>query len=171
MEALSRAKMPITFYSWNFVPELEEWQLIIATPWYDSKGPQATYRALVDALQESGIYPRVPVRRVYIKSPSDPLVKALQKDQKEGFVHILKHSGQGNGMHYSLIFAPNTGEGGAVPARRFSSLDDLRRFLEEDLRLGSHSIEEALDEMKRSGAGSIYPVVLSARQVKKLALR
>ncbi len=166
MEALSRAKMPITFYGWNFVPELEEWQLIIATPWYDSKGPQTTYRALVDALQESGIYGRVPVRRVYIKSPRDPVVKALQKDQKEGFVHI----GQGNGMQYSLIFAPTTGEGGAVPVRRFSSLDDLRRFLEEDLRLGSHSIEGALDEMKRSGAGSIYPVALSSRQVKKLAL-
>jgi hypothetical protein len=171
IEALSRAKIPITLCEWNYVPQLEEWQLIIATPWYDSKGPQAAYRALMDALQEADIYEKVPVRRVYIKSPRDPLVKALQQDQKEGYVHILKHSGQGNGMHYSLIFAPTTGEGGAVPARRFSSLDDLRRFLEEDLRLGSYSIEEALDEMKRSGAGSIYPVALSARQVKKLALR
>ncbi len=169
MEVLSRAKIPVTFSEWNYVPELEEWQLIIATPWYDSKGPQATYRALVDALQEASIYEKVPMRRVFVRSSRDPLVKALQREVKEGFVHILKHPGHGNGMQYSLIFAPITGEG-AVPVRRFSSLDDLRRFLAEDLRLGSHSVEEALDEMRRSGTGSIYPVVLSTRQGKKLGL-
>src|SRR5258708_31433013 len=170
MEALSRAKVPVTLCEWHYVPQLEEWQLIIASPWYDSRGPQATYRSLVEALQEADIYEKAPLRRVYVKSPRDPLVKALQKEQKEGFVHILKQSGHGNGIHYSLIFAPIAGKGGALPARRFSSLDDLRRFLEEDLRLGSHSIEEALDEMKHSGAGSIYPVAFSSRRVKKLAM-
>jgi hypothetical protein len=175
MEALSRIRIPVTLCDWHYVPQLEEWQLIIATPWYDSKGPQTTYRALVDALQMAGIYERVPMRRVFIRSPSDPLVKAIEsemKDRKEGFVHILKHMGQGNGMQYSLMFAPVTGTGGgAVPARRFSTIEDLRQFLEEDLHLRSNSIDEALDEVKRGGAGSIYPVALSTRLVKKLGLR
>ncbi len=169
MEVLSRAKIPVTLCEWSYIPQLEEWQLFIATPWYDSKGPRATYRALVDALQKAGIFARVPFRRVSFRSPRDPLIKALQQEQRDGFVHILKHPGHGNGTQYSLIFAPIKGEGGVVPVRRFSSLDDLRRFLAKDLRLGSHSIEDALDEMKRSGAGSIYPVSFSTRQVKKQA--
>ena len=173
LEVLSRAKIPVTLCDWNYVPQLEEWQLIIATPWYDRKGPLATYTALVNALLEAGIYTRVPITRVSVRSPRDPRVQALQqavKGQREGFVHILKHAGRGNGTQYSLIFAPIAGEAGVVPVRRFSSLDELRRFLDEDLRLGPHSIEEALDEMKRSGAGSIYPVAFSARQVKKLVM-
>src|SRR5260370_16499726 len=91
MEVLSRAKIPVTFSEWNYVPELEEWQLIIATPWYDSKGPQATYRALVDALQEASIYEKVPMRRVFVRSSRDPLANTLPRDVKTAFVLIPNH--------------------------------------------------------------------------------
>jgi len=168
MEALSQTQIPVTLCEWNYVPQLEEWQLIIATPWYDSKGPRTTYRALVDALQNAGVYERVPMRRVFIRSPGDPLVKTLQreaKQQHQGAAHILKH-----GSEYSLIFPPLSGSGGSVPARRFSSLDDLKQFLIDDLHLRPNSIDEALDEIRQSGAGSISPVTMTARQAKKLGL-
>jgi hypothetical protein len=86
-DALSRVRMPVTLLEWNYAPQLEEWQLILATPWYDSKGPRTTYQALVGALEKAGIYEQVPMRRVFVRSPNDPLVKALvqeAKDQKEG---------------------------------------------------------------------------------------
>lgn len=164
VEALNRVKIPVTLWEWIYVPQLEEQQMIIATPWYDSKGPQTTYRALVDALQKAGIYERVPMRRLFLKSPADPVVKALQREAKEqvqGTIHILKH-----GNEYSLVFAAITSTG--VP--RFSNLDDLRRFLAANLRLKSSSIEDAFDEVKHSGAGSIYPVTLTAREVKRFGL-
>ncbi len=173
MEALSRVSIPVTLCEWNYVPQLEEWQLVIATPWYDSKGPRTTYASVVNALQKAGIYKRVPMRRVFVRSPEDEIVKALQqeaREQRQGFVHLLRHPGPNNGKRYSLIFAPITGRGGPVPARRFSRLEDLREFLAEDLHLRSSSIEEALDEMARSGASSISPVSLTARTIKKLGL-
>jgi hypothetical protein len=168
MEALSGSAIPVTLCEWNYVPQLEEWQLIIATPWYDSKGPRTTYRALVDALQKTGVYERVPMRRVFIRSPEDPLVKTLQREAKEqhqGSVHVLKH-----GSEYSLIFPPFYGAGGSVSARRFSSIEDLKQFLTDDLHLRRNSIDEAVDEIRRSGAGSIYPVTMTGRQAKKLGL-
>jgi hypothetical protein len=168
MEALSRSRIPVTLCEWNYVPQLEEWQMIIATPWYDSKGPLATYRALVDALQKTGVYERVPMRRVVVSSPDDPLVKTLlreAKEQHQGSAYILKH-----GSEYSLIFPPLYGSGGSVSARRFSSLDDLKQFLVDDLHLRSNSIDEALDEIRHSGAGSISPVTMTPRQAKKLGL-
>jgi hypothetical protein len=172
LEALDRARLPVTLCEWNYVPQLQEWQLIIATPWHDSKGPRTAYRAVVDALEKAGIYQRVPMRRVFLKSPDDPLVKLLQQESRmqwDGFVHILRHHGNGKAQEYSLVFTPIMHEG-AAPVQRFSTLDDLKSFLREDLRLNPNSFDGALDEMRRTGAGSIYPIALTTRQVKKLGL-
>ena len=101
-------------------------------------------------------------------SPDDPLVKTLQREAREqyqGFVHILKH-----GSEYSLIFPPLYGSGGPVAARRFSSLDDLKQFLTDDLHLRPSSIDETLNEIRRSGAGSMHPVTITARQATRLGL-
>ena len=172
LEALDRARVPVTLCEWNYVPQLQEWQLIIATPWHDSKGPRTTYRAVVDALEKAGIYQRVPIRRVFLKSPDDSLVKLLQQQartQWDGFVHILRNHGNGKTQEYSLVFTPITREDFA-PVQRFTALDDLKLFLAEDLNLNPSSFQGALDEMRRTGAGSIYPVTLTTRQIKKLGL-
>lgn len=172
LEALDRARIPVVLCEWNYVPQLQEWQLIIATPWHNSKGPRTTYRAVVDALERAGIYQRVPMRRVFLKNPDDSLVKLLQQEARtrwDGFVHILRHHGDGKAQEYSLVFTPIMREG-AAPVQRFSTLDDLKSFLTDNLHLNPNSFEGALDEMRRTGAGSIYPVTLTTRQIKKLRL-
>ena len=173
MEAISRTKIPITLCKWVYLPELEEWHLVVASPWYDTKGPLKTYGAVTDALERAGIYKKIPIGRVRVTSPANPLAKAPQQkasEPRDGFVHLLKHARSKNGDQYSLIFAPISGPGGALPARRFSSLDDLRLFLAKDLHLRSGSIEDAIDEMKRNGASSVHPVSLATRHARKLGL-
>jgi len=171
LEALSRVRFPITLGEWIYVPELEEWHMILATPWYDSKGLRTTYRALVDALQAAGIYERVPMRRVIVKSPSDPIVKALRqevKEQKQGTAHILKH-----GSKYSFIFPAAillADAGGPMPVVRFSNTEDLRTFLARELHLKSSAIEDSLDDLTHGGSASIFPVTLNSRDVKRLGL-
>lgn len=173
MEALSRTKIPISVCKWIYLPELEEWQFVVASPWYDTKGPLKTSRAVLDSFERAGIYKKLPIRRVRVTSPDNPLARAPQqniREPREGFVHILKQARPKNGDQYSLIFAPIAGPGGALPARRFSTLDDLRTFLAHDLHLGSCSIEDAIGEMKRVGASSVHPVSLGIRHAKKLGL-
>ena len=172
LDALDKAHLPVALCKWNYVPQVEEWQLIIATPWHDSKGPRTTWKALISALDKAGIYARVPMRRVFLKSPADPLVKLLQQEagsQWEGVVHVLRHPGNGHAPGYSVVFTPVTGAG-SVGVRRFSKLDDLKSFLLEDLGLGPSSVESAVGEMVRRSAGEIRPVSLTARQIKKLGL-
>jgi hypothetical protein len=109
LDALSRSPMPVSLFDWYYVPQLEEWQFVIATPWYDSKGPRESWSALVDALQKAKLYERVPTRRVFVKSPDDPVVKMLEQEAREfrqGFLHVLHSKKDGQ---YSLIFAPITG--------------------------------------------------------------
>lgn len=173
MEALSRTKIPVTVCKWIYLPELEEWHLVIASPWYDTKGALKTSRAVLDALERAGIYKRVPIGRVRVTSPDNPLAKVLPqkvREPREGFVHILKQAHPKNGDQYSLIFAPIAGPGGALPARRFSALDDLKQFLAHDLHLKSSAIEDAIEEMKRTGASSVHPVSLGIRNARKLGL-
>lgn len=173
IDALSRAKIPVTLCDWNFVPELDEWQLVIATPWNDTKGPREAYTRVIKALQNAGIYQDVPIRRVFVRSPSDSLVKALEREMREhreGEIHIVRYSGARKRNQYSVVFFPYAGPGGSVPARRFSDVSELREFLEEDLQIRASSIEEALTELDRSGSASISRVQLTARELKKLGL-
>lgn len=173
LAALSLAKIPVTLSDLNYVPQLDEWQLIIATPWYDSKGPRETYSRIFKALQDVGIFEDIPTRRLFLKSPADPLVKALERDvkrQTEGSIHILGDKKPVHERGYTVIFAPYTGSGGAVPARHFVGSDKLRSFLEDDLYISRSSIDEALSELGRKGSASILNVQLTRKELKKLAL-
>jgi hypothetical protein len=154
LQALSQTQMPVALCDWNDDEELEEPQLIIATPWYDSRGPRAAYSVLVEALQKEKVYDLVPIRRVYLKSPADPLVKLLQREvteAPEGFLHVLRHT-EGS---YSIVFAPLNGPGSPVPAKHFSGRDDAQQFLLTRLRLSDHEVEKAFREVAQFGNGAI----------------
>jgi hypothetical protein len=173
LEALSRSAMPVSFFDWHYVPQLDEWQLVIATPWYDSKGPLRAWSVLLDALQRAGVYEQVPTRRVFLKSPDDPLVRALEQEarhQKQGFVHVMRGSAPSGGPQYSVIFAPITGGGGPVPAKHLANEAELASFLTDRLGLRKSAVEDALIEARRRGTSSIFPVHLSVRELKKAGL-
>lgn len=173
MAALSRAKIPVTLCDWNYVPHLDEWQLIIASSWYDSKGPREAYIRVFSALKDAGIYQEVPLLRLSLKSPRDPLVKALEREvkaEREGVVHIVDYSRQGHNRQYSVVFSPFSGHGGALPSKKVSGIERLREFLEEHLLIGKSSVDEAFGELERKGNASIFHVRLTHREAKTLGL-
>lgn len=174
-EALSRTDIPVTVCVLEYVPEVEEWQLFVATPLYDSAGPLEASSRIIGALQSAGIYKDVPIRRVSVLSPDDKLAKTLEQDikiRKEGAIHIVAHdrSEPHQEKVYSVIFAPFAGPGGAVPARHFTGLEELRKFLEERLHIRKTRVEEELSELERKGSSSIFNVQLTNREAKRLGL-
>jgi hypothetical protein len=172
MDALSRTQIPVSLCDWYDVPQLGEAQLVIATPWYDSKGPLTSYSAVVNALQKAGVYEEIPMRRVFLKSPSDPLVKAMEQEAKEksgGFLHLLRHTGPQKHESYSVLFMPHAGGGGAVPARHFSGKEETEAFLLNRLRLRRSSVEEGFEEVEQQGS-SVIPVRLTMRQLRTSGL-
>lgn len=159
LEALSRTQMPVTFSDWHYVPQLGEWQLVIATPWCDTKGPITAWSAFLDALKSAGIDEEVPTRRVFLKSPNDPLVKSLEDEARErahGFLHLGRQLTPEGLPEYSAIFAPVTGRGGFVPSRRFSRREDLEQFLTTRLQLRKSAVSDALFEVDKVGYSSIF---------------
>jgi len=171
--ALSRAKIPITVCDWHYVSPLDEWQLIVATPLYDTKGPHEAYSKIVGALQHENIYQDVPIRRMFVKSPSDPQVKLLEREMStgiEGTIFLDFHNGPNRKNIYSVVFAPFIGPGGAVPAKRFSDRQVLLDFLESDLHLSRSRAEEALTELHHRNHTWISSILLTKRNAKKLGL-
>lgn len=169
IEALSRAQIPITLCDWNFVPQLGEWQLVIATPWYDTKGPREVNRLIIKALIKAGVYEDAPMRRIFVKSPDDPIVKTMERELKlrtEGSIHITKHTPH----KYSVIFTPYTGPGGAVPSIQLTDDAELTDFLQNRIRISSPFVESALSQLAKAGHASIPNVQLSGKRAKRLGL-
>jgi hypothetical protein len=170
--ALSLAAIPVTLVDVDYIPQLGEWQIFVATPLYDSKGPKEANRRVIKAFQDVGVYQGVPIRRVFVKSPNDSTVKELEaavKEKREGAIHILESS-RSKSERYSVIFAPFAGPGGAVPSRRFDSLENLRAFLEEEIGVSRSSVDEAFSDIRREHSASIFNVHLTRREAKKLFL-
>jgi hypothetical protein len=172
LEALSRTQMPVSFSDWYYVPQLGEWQLVIATSWFDTKGPIAAWSAFVDALKSAGIHDEVPTRRIFLKSPNDPLVKVLEDEARErahGFVHIGRQDSSEGQPEYSVIFAP-VSRSGCVPSKQFSKREDLEKFLTSRLQIRKSAVSDAMFEVEKKGYGSIFPVQPGLRELRKSGL-
>src|SRR5712692_4277617 len=93
VEALSRAKMPVTAVDWIWVPQFEASQLVVVTSLHDTKGPREAYARVLNALSTAGVYQDIPIRELFVISPQDPLALELVRQLKsiaEGSIHILK---------------------------------------------------------------------------------
>ncbi len=193
---LTRASIPVTVYLWAFVPQLGEWQLIIGTPLVDSKGPLAAYGEVNKALRKEGLFDDVPLRRIFLRSPNDRALKSLQKQSgavpQEAF-RVVNEPIAGNFVedaylyggsifivragslrpsrreYYSVIYTPRSGQRTPAPPLRLGKIEDVRRFLEEKLRLDTRAVDQQLEKLTASQS-VLIPVTLTTVQLRALGL-
>jgi hypothetical protein len=195
--ALTRARIPVAVYLWAFVPQLQEWQFIIATPLVDTKGPLAAYGEVNKVLRREGLFDDTPLRRIFLRSPNDRVLKSLEKESRavpqESF-RIVNEQIAGNFVEdaylyhgsidiirlensrgvafdkYSVVYLPYSG-GGAVPSRQIDGAENLKEFLESNLlHLRKDVVESALKELSESGSASIPNVQLKTHELRRLGL-
>jgi hypothetical protein len=169
VSALSRAQIPVTAVDWKWVSELGEWQLIVVTRLHDQDGPNAAYRQILDALSKAGWYNSFPIRRLFVKSPQDPVAQALVQELKhnvEGSVHINRRLNE----PYTVVFAPYLGTGGAIPSIERSSERDLRDFLAKKLDIPPYKIDSALRRLEDNGNTTILEVRQPMKKLRHLGL-
>lgn len=173
VSALSRAQIPVTAVDWNWVPQLEESQLIVVTPLVDTRGPRETYARILEALSIAGVYQSIPIRKLFVKSPGDPVAQRLIEDLKrtsEGSIHIVSNTTKTGAVEYAVVFAPYVGSGGAIPSKHLMGSDELRVFLEKRLGIDPYVMDQALAELTQRRSATIFNVQLSLRRAKKLNL-
>ncbi len=193
--ALTKAKIPVTVYLWAFIPQLQEWQFMIATPLVDSKGPRAAYGEVNRALQKEGVLDDIPLRRIFLRSPSDKVLKFLERESKavpqEAFrvvneqiagnfvedaylytgsidIYSVKSAGSAEGKNL-VIYIPVPGSGVArkVPVR---GLERLRDFLEKDIGIHREIVERAIRDLAEKGDTAIRNVQLKRSKLERLGL-
>jgi hypothetical protein len=195
--ALTRANLPVTVYLWAFVPQLQEWQFIVATPLVDSKGPLAAYSEVNKVLRKEGVFDDAPLRRIFLRSPNDRVLKTLERESRvvpqESF-RVVNEQIAGNFIEdayvyhgsidivavensrgvvpntYSVIYFPYLGPGGAVPSRRIEGGENLKDFLEVKIRLRKDVVDSAVKELSESGSASVPNLQLRSQELKRLGL-
>jgi len=169
---------------------------MIATPLVDRKGPLAAYGEVNRALQKEGVFDDIPLRRIFLRSPSDRVLKFLERESKTvpqeafrvvneqiagdfvedaylytGSIDILRtgeprESAEGK---YRVIYAPGSG-GGAVPSVQIQGLGKLRNFLEREIRIPPEIVERAIRDLAEKGDAAIPNVLLKHSELKRLGL-
>src|ERR1700674_244116 len=193
--ALTRARIPVSVYLWAFVPQLQEWQFIIATPLVDSKGPLAAYGEVNRVLRKEGLFDDTPLKRVFLRSPSDRVLKSLEKESRavpqESF-RIVNEQIAGNFVedayvyggsifivkagssrpdpreYYSIINSPRSGPRPPAPQLR-KTIEEVQQFLEEGLRMDKHTVDLQIAKL-RTGQSALIPVSLTPHQLRDLEL-
>jgi hypothetical protein len=195
--ALTRASIPVTVYLWAFIPQLQEWQFMVATPLVDTKGPLSAYGEVNRALQKEGVFDDIPLRRIFLRSPNDKVLKSLEKESRavpqeafrvvneqiagsfvedaylyQGSIDIMALTNARGAVpnRYSVIYLPYAG-GGAAPSRQIDGKENLRDFLEsKPLGLRREVVESTIKEVSESGSASISNVQLRTQDLKRLGL-
>ena len=78
IEILDRAKLQPAVALWAYLPEYEDWRLVLSARHFDSPDPRGAYRRLYQLLEDGGLTPdRTPP--LMILPTADPFVKELRR--------------------------------------------------------------------------------------------
>jgi len=112
LDALARAGVPVNVAFWAYVPQISEWQLFIATALVDSKGPKSAYEQVLRILHDAGMERELPWRRIFLRSPRDPVLKTLEdRTSYSGPIEIVEVENipRGAPSAYYVTYAPYPG--------------------------------------------------------------
>jgi hypothetical protein len=187
LTALTKADVPVSVSFWAFVPQLNEWQLFIATSLVDSEGPRFAYDQVLRVLHKEGI-DDVPWRRIFLRSPKDRFFKSMERQVRAaqhetliavndeidgsfvedayiygGFIDITKSGSEGqNGRAtYYVTFAPYSTE-------KIIGSDHLREVLLSRFRIAQDIVDSAIRELSTSKRTFIPNIRLTAKDLKRL---
>lgn len=189
LHELVKSHIQVSVAFWAHVPQISEWQLFIATPLVDSHGPKYAYDKVLRALHAAGMNQYLPWRRIFLRSPKDPILRSLekQKESPSGSIDIAKSGNipKGSASAYYVTYAPCPSETFRVlnepVGDRFvedaylygktwhaRGLDDLRDLLLKFLHLNRDLVDSAIEDLEVRKKASIPNVHLHPRDLRRL---
>jgi hypothetical protein len=90
VEALEREHITVKAALWRYSSESDKWQLLVATPLVDQKGPREAYKAVEKVLTSTGESVSVPLWQISVASPTATFVQGLRQaiKTKEGGIRL-----------------------------------------------------------------------------------
>lgn len=189
LAVLAQANIPINVAFWAYVPQIDEWQFFIATPLVDLQGSKAAYEQVLRSLHEAGMDPQLPWRRIFLRSPKDPVLKFLERQSAipNGSVTVSEFGSipKGTPNAYYVTYAPYPSETFRIlnepVGDRFvedtyvygkmwhaTGVDGLRELLSKFFHLDRNTVESVISEVSEKRTASIPNVRLQPRDLTRL---
>jgi hypothetical protein len=169
--------IPVQDAFWVYLPQVEEWRLILSSPFVNQKGTRQTYVALSNILNKSPLISEIPVRRISVLSPSDPALQRIRSglglDEAfiyEGSLHVFQSRRKDGTSLYHVTFAPYSGPGGAIPVLNFAGEDELSDFLINKVGIRRHDVVRAQEELRLRGTSNFPMVHLRTGDLRRFGL-
>ena len=93
LDALDRAKLKVTVALWVYLPEYEDWRLVVSARRFDSLDPRDAYRLLHDSLAAVGFTPEKTPTEMILPM-TDPFIRDLRQLGKTKSVEGMRLGGQ-----------------------------------------------------------------------------
>jgi hypothetical protein len=181
-------RIEVTVAFWAYVPQSSEWQLFIATPLVDSKGPKAAYEEVLDTLHDAKMDPYLPWRKLFLRSPKDPVLKNLEKQRGlRGSIDVMESENipRGAASAYYVTYVPYADETlrtfNEAVGDRFveeayvygkmwvvTGVDRLKELLSKFLHVKLDVVQSVVDGLSQSKRALIRDVQLQPRDLKRL---
>jgi hypothetical protein len=84
LNKLDETEFDVKAALWFYMPDSEEWRLILASPTVDSDGPKKAYEKVQSELQGLDQGYELSLQNISLISPSDNLIKVLKSAVKTG---------------------------------------------------------------------------------------
>ena len=81
VQAVKASRIPIRQGFWAYFTDAHEWRLVLVTTWLSTKGPRATYSAVLKALAKRKL--EFPLSQISLARPGDPLATAGMRAGRE----------------------------------------------------------------------------------------
>lgn len=170
---LTAADLSVDDAFWAYVPQVEEWRLVLSSPNVKKLGVHGSYLKMSNALHRSPLLDEIPLRRISLFAPDDDVIerlKALEKYRYEGAIEIIKSDRKNGSAAFLIFFAPYKGPGGAVPTVSLNGRSKLEEFLRDHIGIGDWQMETALRILDVRGSYSFENLQLSTGKLRELGL-
>jgi len=155
---------------WAYMPQVEEWRLVLSSPRVKELGVRNSYLKMSNALHKSPLWEEIPVSRISLFAPDDDVIerlRGLEKHRYEGAIEVIKSDRKNGSPIFLVFFAPNKGQGGAVELKGESKLEE---FLRDQIGISDPDVQAALRILDARGSYSFENLQLTTTKLRKIGL-
>jgi hypothetical protein len=170
---LAAADLAVDDAFWAYVPQAEEWRLVLSSPIVKKLGVRNCYLKMSNALRKSPLWQEIPLRRISLFAPDDDVIErlnALEKYRYEGAVEIIKTNRKNGSPTFLVFFVPYKGPGGEAPTVSLNGESELEEFLRDQLGISEPSVATALRDLDTRGSYSFENLELTTAKLRKIGL-
>jgi len=170
---LAAADLAVDDAFWAYVPQVEEWRLVLSSPMVKKLGVRNSYLKMSNALSKSPLWREIPLRRISLFAPDDDVIQrlsALETYRYDGALEVIKGHRKNGSPIFEAFFVPYKVPGGAASAVTLEGETELEKFLREEIGISERSLELAFSDLERRGSHTFENLQLSTARLREIGL-